>query len=800
MATTSVDWVKSSPVNKMKRSTIIFIAILTLFLLIQLIIPYWKSSIYQWDAAGHAVSAQFVKEELFPGAIGWNPSGYMGFPHNQFYPPLFSYLVASLSFITGLEIAFKLIVTLSVLILPLGFYSFARSLKLTEEQSIFFSMLAILLLSLPSGFFANYQIGGNFDSLFYVGLVTNSFGLAIMLFYFAAIPKIDNKKYFILATILLASVVLTHAFIAIISILYSLSFPITKCIQKERIKTYIKHYLLAFLLTSFWSIPFLFKREYSKVAFIPFQIDNILIISILLLCGILALLFYKKQYSMFPISVFTFLLLTLIAVMHWFFMPFHTYRFLLIIYIVLLLLISKLTKLKTPLLILTLIVIIFLSANYTNYHFQDKTYEKPIYYNSEGRMLFIGKQTDQSPSFQTLEHLLPIWNKQPGIHYLFIESAIHGEQCNTLKKLIADQSQVWGAYWNSLNRDKVPSRETHKYVTKTLDLFGIKNIITNIESSSLNYTKKTYLFSTPTYVPYLEFSSSNDSVKGGYYSFIISKKTNKIYRYFGDNLLLLETKEINPEDFYLKDSLYDEFVLCDQENFYLLRKNQYLDFNTYSYHKFNMTEIQNMTNTTLSCSHNTIFPNITDPGSSYYSKFTSIPVIEITNYTTIRYTQTHGQQTTKEYYLYEFETPALIEPIKTNLSSKYLSQKKWSNFISNWFLSPNYNTFYVNSKQNFTINPEAAISNIQILREKISFTINSKNPALVLIKVSYFPNWKAYNNGKQIPVYQISPYLIMVNSQGPVELKYKKLTADYLGIFLTLLGIIILLFRTKKYS
>src|SRR3989344_4777564 len=77
---------------------------------IRLIIPFLRfNDLYIWDMAGQYFSSWYVKEYLFPRIIGWNPYFFAGFPQNQFYPPLYSYLTALLSFIMPLEWAFKLL-------------------------------------------------------------------------------------------------------------------------------------------------------------------------------------------------------------------------------------------------------------------------------------------------------------------------------------------------------------------------------------------------------------------------------------------------------------------------------------------------------------------------------------------------------------------------------------------------------------------------------------------------------------------------------------------------------------------
>lgn len=187
-----------------KYFVLFFISMICFALFIKLLIPYYQHSIYQTDAAGHAAAARFVKEELFPESVGWNMGGYMGFPHNQFYSPLFFWFVAGMSYILGIEMSFRIFVSLAVLLLPLGFYFFARENGFKRGNSLLFSSISVAFLCIPSRYFTSYSYGSSFDSLFVTGLVPNSVGLVILLFYMSFLKRINEKKYFIIESLLLA--------------------------------------------------------------------------------------------------------------------------------------------------------------------------------------------------------------------------------------------------------------------------------------------------------------------------------------------------------------------------------------------------------------------------------------------------------------------------------------------------------------------------------------------------------------------------------------------------------------------
>ena len=98
---------------------------------------------------------------------------------------------------------------------------------------------------------------------------------------------------------------------------------------------------------------------------------------------------------------------------------------------------------------------------------------------------------------------------------------------------------------------------------------------------------------------------------------------------------------------------------------------------------------------------------------------------------------------------------------------------------------------------------KAEVLDISRNGEYMKFLVSAEKPVPVYIKVTYFPNWKAYVNGKQTEVYMASPYMMLVYGNGIVELKYEPLLIDYLGLLLSAAGILWTLYYfiiSKKYK
>src|SRR3989344_6875820 len=131
------------------------------FLFLFITFPFLtQNSLLSADMPGHVYDAWFTKTELWPAMTGWNPEFYAGYPHHQFYPGLFSLIVAAISFIFPLEIAFKLVLSIAILITPLSFYYCARKFKYAGLQSVAISVLMTAVLFIPYRYMTgNYAPG-----------------------------------------------------------------------------------------------------------------------------------------------------------------------------------------------------------------------------------------------------------------------------------------------------------------------------------------------------------------------------------------------------------------------------------------------------------------------------------------------------------------------------------------------------------------------------------------------------------------------------------------------------------------
>jgi hypothetical protein len=90
--------------------------------------------------------------------------------------------------------------------------------------------------------------------------------------------------------------------------------------------------------------------------------------------------------------------------------------------------------------------------------------------------------------------------------------------------------------------------------------------------------------------------------------------------------------------------------------------------------------------------------------------------------------------------------------------------------------------------------PVVQVSNTKLEDEAISFTVD-KVGVPVLVRMSYFPNWKV--TGASGP-YRVAPnMMVVIPTQKDVRLHYGYTKIDFFAYFLTLAGIGVLVVRWR---
>jgi len=215
------------------------------------------------DTASHYYPAKYLKEYLLPHGkvVGWCPGWYAGFPLFQFYFPLSFILMAVLSYLIPLQIAFKLVTVLGSFLLPIcAFYSM-RLMKFEFPMPALAAVFTLPFLFME----ANSMWGGNIPSTL-AGEFSYSISLAIAVLFLGSFYRgLEEKKGILVNSFLVFLIALTHVYTLLFIGVTSIFFLIKR--NKEAIISNLyytfKTYFLGFLLSAIWTIPLFTKLEFT---------------------------------------------------------------------------------------------------------------------------------------------------------------------------------------------------------------------------------------------------------------------------------------------------------------------------------------------------------------------------------------------------------------------------------------------------------------------------------------------------------------------------------------------------------
>ena len=192
---------------------------------------------------------------------GWTPSHYAGFPILQNYFPLPFLIMAALSYVIPMTIAFKIGTVLGIFLLPIGAYVGLRRMRLK------FPIPALAAVSTMPFLFmeANSMWGGNIPSTL-AGEFSYSLGLALTMAWMGTLYEgITSNRWWILNAVLLALIGLSHGCTLIFAGTLSLFFLFSKKDFYSNFIYLFKMHALTILLLSFWLIPLISFQPWTTI-------------------------------------------------------------------------------------------------------------------------------------------------------------------------------------------------------------------------------------------------------------------------------------------------------------------------------------------------------------------------------------------------------------------------------------------------------------------------------------------------------------------------------------------------------
>lgn len=225
-----------------------------------IIVPFlFSNNLEGFDSVGHLANAYYIKEAFWPWPDGWNMMTLSGYPQGLFYPSLFHWLAAALSFIMPLALAFKLLIVSAALAFPIVVFLLAKKLFNSDKIACFATTIVSIF------YFFEIAISGNlFSDLFY-GMFSHLFSLTILLLYlYFLFNSLNNKKHWRAAGIFLGLTLLSHIITGVVAFLFAIILIILSKNDFVRLKSLLKHLLIGALISACWWLPFLINVSYTS--------------------------------------------------------------------------------------------------------------------------------------------------------------------------------------------------------------------------------------------------------------------------------------------------------------------------------------------------------------------------------------------------------------------------------------------------------------------------------------------------------------------------------------------------------
>jgi hypothetical protein len=225
------------------------------------------------DMGAHVWGPAYLRDHILPHfrLTGWSPDWYAGFPMYVFYmlPP--ALMVVALDVVLPYGMALKIISALGIITLPVCCWAFGKLANLRFPIPQLFSVAAVIFL-----FDESFQIyGGNIASTM-AGEFSFSIALSIAMLYFGVLSySMRTGRLRPLAAILFALACLCHGIViffvvagsVVMFLLHLLSNLDARARAWRVVKVFVSVSVVGGLLCAFWVIPFVLLHRYGTDMF-----------------------------------------------------------------------------------------------------------------------------------------------------------------------------------------------------------------------------------------------------------------------------------------------------------------------------------------------------------------------------------------------------------------------------------------------------------------------------------------------------------------------------------------------------
>jgi hypothetical protein len=211
------------------------------------------------DMGAHVMGPAFLRDHLLSNwqLTGWSTYWYAGFPMYRFYMVVPALMIVILNVVLPYGIAFKVVAVSGIVTLPICCYAFGRLAGFRYPVPQLFALGGMLFL-----FDESYSIyGGNVKSTM-AGEFAFSIALSLGVLGLGLFAKgLETGKYRNWAAVVLALSCLSHGIVLIFVMLGALLLWLV-WMDRTRFVYGLTTGLTVFLLAAFWVVPFLFNHAF----------------------------------------------------------------------------------------------------------------------------------------------------------------------------------------------------------------------------------------------------------------------------------------------------------------------------------------------------------------------------------------------------------------------------------------------------------------------------------------------------------------------------------------------------------
>ena len=236
-------------------------AVVFVFLQLQPSLIFRNTTPAGGDMGAHVWGPAFMRDHLLPHGrlTGWAPDWYAGFSFPSFYFPLPTLLIVIGDVALPYNVAFKLVTVLGMVSLPVAAWAFGRLAGLKAPAPACLAVAAV-----PFLFERSFTIyGGNIPSTL-AGEFAFSISLSLALLFLGVVARgLDTGRHKALAAGLLALTLLSHVIPTFFAIVGAAVITLLRP-DRRRLAHTATVGMVAGLLVAFWALPFVANLPYTN--------------------------------------------------------------------------------------------------------------------------------------------------------------------------------------------------------------------------------------------------------------------------------------------------------------------------------------------------------------------------------------------------------------------------------------------------------------------------------------------------------------------------------------------------------